>query len=124
MKKHAILILLFIALILVSCKKEDKNDYKFPCNPGECPTCVDDAFMHPDSVSSDYQVDFVEELEFSANCNCLVKGLVKYRLNGQTTALVWYGDGECDNLAVRTLCVDGDCEDENAVTCQIEMTCE
>lgn len=51
-----------------------------------------------------------EPIVFDETCNCIVSGKVKYLKDCQTVALVDYGDGTCDNVATKTICVDGKCE--------------
>ena len=46
-------------------------------------------------------------------CNCIVAGKVKYLHNCETKALVHYGSGECDNMALKIFCKDGNCFDKN-----------
>ena len=46
-------------------------------------------------------------------CNCIVAGKVKYLQNCETKALVHYGDGECDNIALKISCIEGNCYDKD-----------
>jgi hypothetical protein len=54
-----------------------------------------------------------EPIVISSNCNCIVSGKVKYLKNCKTVALLDYGNGNCDNVATKIICVDGNCFDEN-----------
>ena len=53
-------------------------------------------------------------------CNCIVAGKVKYLLNCETKALVYYGSGECDNTALKISCKDGNCFDQNGNPYQVQ----
>ena len=54
-----------------------------------------------------------EEIIISDKCNCIVSGKVKYVKDCMTIALIDYGEGECDNIATKILCDDGNCFGEN-----------
>ena len=54
-----------------------------------------------------------EEIIISEKCNCIVSGKVKYVKDCMTIALIDYGEGECDNIATKILCDDGNCFGEN-----------
>lgn len=65
-----------------------------------------------------------EALVFDEECDCIVAGKVKYLKDCQTAALVDYGDGTCDNIATKTLCVNGKCETEAGATVEeFEFDC-
>jgi hypothetical protein len=66
----------------------------------------------------------VEPLKKVDNCGCIVAGLIKYVKNGKTLMLLDYGKGECDNIAVKTYCPDGDCTGNQAKVCKFEMDCK
>ena len=46
-------------------------------------------------------------------CNCIVAGKVKYLQNCETKALVHYGNGICDNIALKISCIEGNCYDKD-----------
>ena len=54
-----------------------------------------------------------EEIIISDKCNCIVSGKVKYVNDCMTVALIDYGSGECDNIATKILCEEGNCFGEN-----------
>jgi hypothetical protein len=54
-----------------------------------------------------------EEIIISDKCNCIVSGKVKYANECMTIALIDYGNGECDNIATKILCDQGNCFGEN-----------
>ncbi|UTW61984.1 hypothetical protein KFE98_18540 [bacterium SCSIO 12741] len=64
-----------------------------------------------------------EDLVFSEQCGCIVSGKVKY-VKGKTLALVDYGDGSCDNEAVKTVCYQGDCYHKKATKHVITIDCQ
>jgi len=65
-----------------------------------------------------------EPIVFDDTCNCIVAGKVKYLKDCKTAALVDYGDGTCDNLATKTICVNGSCkESDGAYTEEFEIDC-
>ena len=51
-----------------------------------------------------------EPIEFDETCNCIVSGKVKYLKDCVTVILIDYGNGTCDNIATKTICVNGKCE--------------
>ena len=66
-----------------------------------------------------------EPIVFDEECNCIVQGKVKYLVDCKTAALVDYGNGECDNIATKTICVNGKCESSaGAYTEEFEIDCE
>lgn len=131
MKRYLGFILVFVGLFSVSCEKvEYEKEKKEEVFYGVCGVgcgidfCTDSSYENPDQVSSDVEVYIVEPMVISNECGCVVSGLVKYLKNGQTVALVSYGKGECDNLAEKILCVNGDCDDKNAVKCMFTLKCD
>ncbi|MCP4438873.1 MAG: hypothetical protein GY810_08000 [Aureispira sp.] len=130
MKNLILLSTTILSLLLVfSCSKEpmdkdydkdsyackDKKDYDKKCTKGDKKGC--------NKGKADYTKIVVEPIQKSADCDCIVGGLIKYVENGKTTALVNYGDGTCDNLATKTSCYDGDCEHAKATVHEFEMDC-
>jgi len=66
-----------------------------------------------------------EPIVFDDSCNCIVSGKVKYLKDCQTAALVDYGNGECDNIAIKTICKNGKCETKaGAITEEFEIDCK
>lgn len=61
---------------------------------------------------SGYHKFIYEPIVISEDCNCIVSGSVKYIKDCQTVALVEYGNGECDNVATKIICKDGNCFDK------------
>jgi len=51
-----------------------------------------------------------EPIVYDEDCDCIVSGKVKYLDNCITVALLDYGNGECDNVATKTICNNGKCE--------------
>ena len=54
-----------------------------------------------------------EDIIISDKCNCIVSGKVKYVKDCMTVALIDYGEGECDNIATKILCDEGNCFGED-----------
>lgn len=94
------------------------------CVIGDCPKCTDAIFSDPNDVDDDVQVLIVEPLIENEECGCIESGLVKYLKNKKTIALVKYAAIDCNGIAYRTNCVNGDCENELASSCQLELICQ
>jgi len=66
-----------------------------------------------------------EPIVYDEDCQCIVAGKVKYIKNCNTAALLDYGNGTCDNVATKTICVNGKCEEiAGAYTVDFEFNCE
>ena len=92
------LLLLLIAFLVVGCSKLTKDDLSKNYD------CKKLAGIHK----------FIyEPIVISEDCNCIVSGKVKYLKNCKTVALIDYGDGNCDNVATKIICIEGNCFDEN-----------
>lgn len=66
-----------------------------------------------------------EPIVFDESCNCIVSGKVKYLENCKTASLIDYGNGECDNIATRTICINGKCEiSAGAYIEEFEIDCQ
>jgi len=104
-----------LILGLTACEKHDlfdKRDKKLHDKHGKC---------GKDGETRRY---VYEPLVISEECGCIVQGKVKYVENGETVALVDYGNGECDDIATKTICVDGDCADANVEIIEFRIDCE
>ena len=114
-----------LGLILTSCSKlkDDKTDWNFPCDLGTCVECASDSYEDPGLVGSDHTIHYLEPIIWNEEGTCIVGGFVKYLKDGKTVALVRYGLGEDGNYGIKTLCVNGDCEDQQATTCTFENDC-
>lgn len=65
-----------------------------------------------------------EPIVFDEECNCIVSGKVKYLKECMTVVLVDYGNGDCDNRAIKTICKNGKCEiSAGAYTEEFEFDC-
>jgi len=93
--KHIFITLLSL-LIVFSCCKLKKID------------CIEEC-----EELDGYHKFIVKEIVINEECNCIVSGYVKYIKDCQTVALVDYGEGECDNIATKIICKNGDCFDKN-----------
>ena len=88
---------LFILSLIFSCGKLDKKlDHKYEC----------------DKLTGVHKFVY-EPIVISGHCNCIVSGKVKYLKDCETIALVYYGDGVCDNKATKIICENGNCFDED-----------
>lgn len=66
-----------------------------------------------------------ETIVFDEACDCIVAGKVKYLKDCKTAILLDYGNGECDNIAIKTICQNGDCETSaGAYTEVFEIDCQ
>lgn len=66
-----------------------------------------------------------EPIIFDEDCNCIVAGKVKYLKECSTAILLDYGNGDCDNLAIKTTCKEGKCEKSAGATIEeIEIDCK
>ena len=88
---------LFILSLILSCGKSDKKLYhKYEC----------------DKLSGVHKFVY-EPIVVSNDCNCIVSGKVKYLKDCKTVALLYYGDGVCDNKATKIICENGNCFDKD-----------
>ena len=84
------LFLLYFVVLAIpfSCSKQDKElDYKYDC----------------DKLNGVHKFIY-EPIVISEECNCIVAGKVKYLKDCKTVALIYYGNGECNNLATKIIC--------------------
>ena len=87
-------IILFLAF---SCGKLDKKlDPKYDC----------------DKLAGVHKFVY-ESVVISEDCHCIVSGKVKYLKDCKTVALVYYGNGDCDNIATKIICENGNCFDKD-----------
>ena len=85
--------------LFFGCVKLDKKlDHKYNC----------------DKLSGVHKFVY-EPIVISDDCNCIISGKVKYLKDCKTIALIYYGNGYCDNIATKILCMDGSCFDENKI---------
>ena len=126
MKKKLLIILLLPGFLFFACEKEHGNNDHCDsfCEKGECSTCEDSDFENPDKLTEGITKYIVEPLVVSQECGCIVSGMVKYVKNDKTMALVKYGDGKCDNYAIKILCFDGNCDSKKAKVCKFTMKCK
>jgi len=71
----------------------------------------------------DYMEYIYEPLIVNNDCDCIVAGKVKYERDCGTVALLDYGDGTCDNIAVKTICVDDKCDGSKVKTVEVTLEC-
>ncbi|MGB0390102.1 MAG: hypothetical protein ACPGRC_02985 [Salibacteraceae bacterium] len=123
MRVLQLLVFAFLFVGLLSCEKMDNEKYnKKKHQYGECGMefysfCTDNKFENPNIQSDNLGVIIVKPLVYSDDCNCIVEGTVKYLESGQTVAMVYYYGKDCDSMAKKVLCVDGDCESKKIEIC-------
>jgi hypothetical protein len=106
-KINLIIAMGLISTLIIGCNKcyfdeedlkpKEKNIYKkeYDCNKLE-----------------GYHKFIYEPIIISSECNCIVSGKVKYLEDCETKALIDYGNGDCDNIATKIICKNGDCFDK------------
>ncbi len=116
---------------VVSCEKYEDEKYEkekfeyWECGMKAYDECDDLRFEDPYIQSENLDVYMVKPLVVSADCNCIVEGVVKYVENGKTVAMVYYGDGECGESAKKVFCVDGNCDSKKVTVCYFYLSnCE
>jgi hypothetical protein len=134
MKQFLIFISVFLGLVLISCEKvevemekeKEEVDYGvcgFGC--GISPDfCLNTSYENPEQADAGIEVLIIKPLVTSEECNCIISGEVKYLKDGKTIALVSYGNGACDDIAEKVLCVDGNCDNSDAVKCFFTLKCQ
>jgi len=125
MKNSILLLLVAFCLTIVSCgkdldfKKGKKDDWPtFDFDLEGLEVCE---WNEAEMSGPEFQEYVLKEVTNADECDCHTEGYLKYLKNGKTIALIYFGDGECDNWAVRIDCVDGDCEHELATMCKFEI---
>ena len=53
-----------------------------------------------------------EPIIIDEECQCIVAGKVKYLNDCETQALIYYGNGDCNNIATKIICKEGNCFDK------------
>jgi hypothetical protein len=129
MKKYATFLISLSIFLFVSCEKTSPISKKDKMGNWECgmqnySACSNTDYEDPNLVEEGLEVHVFEPLVVSNECNCIVSGAIKYVKNKKTVALVYYGNGDCDNQAKKILCVNGDCKDKYASVCYFAMNCE
>jgi len=126
MKYNIVALIIALGISFIACDKsilENAEETQERCQYVVAENCDDREFHYPDFVDDSYTKQYVENVVTSADCNCIVRGQVRYILDGKIVAHVKYGSGDCDNFGIRILCVDGNCSHPEAVVCRFEMDC-
>ena len=126
MKKSilSILLIAIVSLTFTSCKKgweKPKDDFKV-CSIEESTISSDKNYEDVNKVEAGIKQYILKDIVVDPSCNCITQGYVKYVKNGKTAALVDYSNKNCDGWAVKTMCVNGDC-DENSSCFKFQQTC-
>ena len=64
-----------------------------------------------------------EPLITSPDCDCIVAGKVKYVGECGTLYLLDYGDGTCDDIAIKTICINGKCDGCKSYEETVKLDC-
>ena len=73
--------------------------------------------------ASGMQTYIIHPIVVSPDCGCIVEGKVKYVEDGETTAIIDYGDGECDSWAIKYSYGKGKSKGKYSKGCKFEMDC-
>ena len=101
MKKlsFSIALLLTFLILFVSCSKSDNEKLS------------DDLFKDQEADlfikgDGDFEKIITKPLKKTDDCKFIVEGTIEFLKGGTTVAIIDFGDGECDNIATKT--VDGE----------------
>ncbi len=127
MKTLFITLVTLIAVTFTSCDKFEFDDHDHDGNYG-CGTTDygDKGYWDKSDKPEGAVIDgkyVYEEIVYSDDCDCPVKGKVKFVENGQTVALLDYGNGQCDEFGLKTICIDGNCKDDDVTIVKIKLDC-
>ena len=102
MKTLTILSTALISMALFNCSDNDLDITKSnPSDPGLERMAADITI----AGDGEYEKVITEPLFKTDDCKFIVSGTIEYRLNGELIAVIDYGNGECDDIATKT--VDG-----------------
>ena len=99
------LLVVGIAITFTACSKKETNVVGSDSNPLETNLIKEVADIADLKGEGEYEKIITKPLVKTDNCKYIVEGTIEFLLNGETVAIVDYGDGECDNIATKT--VDG-----------------
>lgn len=105
MKKLWVLVLLSASLIFVfsSCSKENASSEKDDSLKYSISDQDADIILKGDGK---YEKVITKPLVKKADCKYIVEGTIEFHLDGEVVAIVDFGNGDCDNIATKT--VDGE----------------
>ncbi|MFT4602212.1 MAG: hypothetical protein ACI857_002398 [Arenicella sp.] len=116
-----------LSLLLFSCGKTDfKKDWdkgdKSDCEQEECTACADGDYEDPDVLGEGVTKYVLEDFKYDER-GCITEGYIKYLKDGVTVALVKYWSKDGVTYGCKTICVYGDCFDEEDYSCKFEVEC-
>jgi len=97
-----------LMIALTSCNKEDSSSDKNSYDEGSSLEYA--IFNQEDNVNlkgnGDFEKVITKPLVKLDDCKFIVEGTIEFRLDGEVVAIIDFGDGQCDNIATKT--VDGE----------------
>ena len=97
-----------LLITFTACNKEDSSSDKNSYDEGSSLEYA--IFNQQDNVNlkgnGDFEKVITKPLVKLDDCKFIVEGTIEFLLNGEVIAIIDYGNGECDNIATKT--VDGE----------------
>ncbi|PLX04187.1 MAG: hypothetical protein C0594_09365 [Marinilabiliales bacterium] len=107
MKKVFNVLIVAVVLSLIgftACQKEELYEETQGDSMIELATSTYDLTLKTSNAENgDYEKVIVNPLIKGESCKFIVSGTIEYRINGEVVATVDYGNGECDNIATKTI---------------------
>ncbi len=100
------LLVIGIAITFSACSKKETNVVGSDSNPLESKLTKEATDSVALKGEGKYEKIITKPLVKTDDCQYIVEGTIEYLLNGETVAIVDFGNGECDNIATKT--VDGE----------------
>lgn len=99
------LLVVGIAITFTACSKKETNVVGSDSNPLETKLTKEVADIVVIKGEGKYEKIITKPLVKTDDCKYIVEGTIEYLLDGKTVAIVDFGNGECDDIATKT--VDG-----------------
>ena len=99
------LLVVGIAITFTACSKKETNVVGSDSNPLETKLTKEATDSVALKGEGKYEKIITKPLVKTDDCKYIVEGTIEVLLDGETVAIIDYGDGECDNIATKT--VDG-----------------
>ena len=97
------LLVVGIAITFTACSKKETNVVGSDSNPLETKFAKEVADIVVLKGEGKYEKIITKPLVKTDDCQYIVEGTIEYLLDGETVAIVDYGNGECDNIATKTV---------------------
>lgn len=94
------LLVVSLAITFTACSNEESNI--LGSNPLETTLAKDGADIVLKGEGK-FEKVVTKSLVKTEDCKYIVEGTIKYLLDGEVVAIVDYGNGECDNIATKTV---------------------